>query len=734
MKKIDIPGTLTKTTTSFINNNGQIIVTNADDSEAGRTHYFITENETTLFSNMRVEDFNDKAEVVGSCSTGGVCIWDQANGFTTLEGVQHTSGFLTPTYARAINNNGQVVGGASNYVYIWDRVNGTQIVSRGWGNSIADDGSIHLQVGSLNQLWKDGQVIYDDVKLLVRGINSNLMAYSKYSTWDPVNGVERYSGRFRGSDIANALNDSGQIVGYYGNNAALWKAGVTRNLNDFLLNDSGWVLNVAYDNNNAGQIVGRGTFNGEEALFLMTKETVTRPSLSYDISTLEHPDGPRRSISLQDINSKGEIIGHITRPSSGFKWSKENGFLLYSSINSNTYGRRVVNELNELGDVGGEIFSYPRSRSALIWTNDNQQIEIDIADQIVSINESGQAVARCYQCDDQIWNYRTGELFNLTTLSGKPFNADAINNQGLVVGQVRNAQNIETYTFDLRTNNLTQIFPPVMSNRQLLAAKINDNNQMVFNGTPTSANTCTGNCAILYSNDTWQVLPSLVATRTSRVYDMNKSGMVVGASYIGYKSRAVIWFNNKIIDLNDFVDPASSWVLSLARGISDDGRIVGDGKLNGVKKSFVLTPQASCDLFDNGNGTVSDPSTGLMWIQDADAAGRSNWDGAKMRANTLTSAGYTDWRLPELTELEELNVTLTRSGAFQPTPFINLEINGQSDWHWSNTEASDDCQWWRCQYRGWVFDFESGTAHEFGKGARLNSIPVRTDTTASCSY
>jgi len=130
IEKIDIPGTLTKTSTSFINNNGQIIVTNADDSEAGHTHYLITENETTLFSNMRVEDFNDKAEVVGSCGTGGVCIWDQANGFTALEGVQHTNDFLTPTYARAINNN--------------------------------------------------GQVIYDDVKLRVRGINSNLMTYSKF--------------------------------------------------------------------------------------------------------------------------------------------------------------------------------------------------------------------------------------------------------------------------------------------------------------------------------------------------------------------------------------------------------------------------------------------------------------------------------------------------------------------------------------------------------------------------
>jgi len=52
--------------------------------------------------------------------------------------------------------------------------------------------------------------------------------------------------------------------------------------------------------------------------------------------------------------------------------------------------------------------------------------------------------------------------------------------------------------------------------------------------------------------------------------------------------------------------------------------------------------EVSCDLFDNGDGTISGLSTGLMWIQDsgfriqdADAAAPSNKDGAKICANTL---------------------------------------------------------------------------------------------------
>ncbi len=456
---------------------------------------------------------------------------------------------------------------------------------------------------------------------------------------------------------------------------------------------------------------------------------------SYTISTLEHPDYPQASITLKDINSNGEIIGSISTSSSDFKWSAQNGFLFYDSI-SGTTGAKIANELNELGDVGGRSVSAPQFQATVIWPNDNTQIHIGMAGLITDINESGQAVGSCYQCYAQLWNYHTGESFDLITPSGKNLVTHAINNHGLIAAHVLNSQSVvETYTYDFDTQVLTQLFPPIIDSNQAALVEINDNNQIILNGAPTSASNCTNNCGVLYSGGNWQVLPSLVAIKSNRAFDMNESGTVVGQAYNAQnKLRATIWTHGQISDLNDQIDPTSGWELSSAKGISNDGKIVGYGKLNGITKPFILTPeQASCDPVDNGNGTISDPSTGLMWIQDSEAMGFASWNGAKAEADTLTTAGHTDWRLPEIAEFEALYTTLTRSGTFQPVPFVNLEINGRDDWHWSNTQASDICWWW-CRPRAWVFDFEAGAPTEVIASYGLSSLPVRTETTASCSH
>ena len=62
-------------------------------------------------------------------------------------------------------------------------------------------------------------------------------------------------------------------------------------------------------------------------------------------------------------------------------------------------------------------------------------------------------------------------------------------------------------------------------------------------------------------------------------------------------------------------------------------------------------------LHDNGNGTVSDSVTGLMWQQgDTQNVSGRNWEDALdyCEAPTLPSGGYTDWRLPNVRELESI--------------------------------------------------------------------------------
>jgi len=81
---------------------------------------------------------------------------------------------------------------------------------------------------------------------------------------------------------------------------------------------------------------------------------------------------------------------------------------------------------------------------------------------------------------------------------------------------------------------------------------------------------------------------------------------------------------------------------------------------------------------DNGDGTITDSNTGLMWQQDPGE--KMTYDEAVKGAETFNLAGYTDWRLPcikELYSLMQFNGTdpsaYDESSTIGIEPFINKE-------------------------------------------------------------
>ncbi len=96
---------------------------------------------------------------------------------------------------------------------------------------------------------------------------------------------------------------------------------------------------------------------------------------------------------------------------------------------------------------------------------------------------------------------------------------------------------------------------------------------------------------------------------------------------------------------------------------------------------------------DNGDGTVSDQATGLTWMQ-ADSGQALGWSAALAYCETLDYAGRSDWRLPNIKELQSL-VDYSRSPdttgspaidpLFQSTTITNEA--GEPDWPymWSST-------------------------------------------------
>ena len=81
---------------------------------------------------------------------------------------------------------------------------------------------------------------------------------------------------------------------------------------------------------------------------------------------------------------------------------------------------------------------------------------------------------------------------------------------------------------------------------------------------------------------------------------------------------------------------------------------------------------------DNGNGTITDKATGLMWMQIDSGylkagnwkMGGLNWQQALEWAENLKYAGYNDWRLPNAKELQSI-VDYTRSPKATNSPAIN---------------------------------------------------------------
>jgi hypothetical protein len=105
---------------------------------------------------------------------------------------------------------------------------------------------------------------------------------------------------------------------------------------------------------------------------------------------------------------------------------------------------------------------------------------------------------------------------------------------------------------------------------------------------------------------------------------------------------------------------------------------------------------------NNGDGTVTDNLTGLIWLQDAscsnlagtDTAGMGTWTTALSAANGLANGtcGLTDgssagdWRLPNINELRSL-FDPGLSSPYLPAghPFTGV----QSDFYWSSTTFAD---------------------------------------------
>ena len=99
---------------------------------------------------------------------------------------------------------------------------------------------------------------------------------------------------------------------------------------------------------------------------------------------------------------------------------------------------------------------------------------------------------------------------------------------------------------------------------------------------------------------------------------------------------------------------------------------------------FLISNASHAGLIDRGNGMIYDDVTNLTWLQDAnyartsnyqgrgvDAYGRMDWAAAMRWASNLEFGGYDDWRLPTtLPAITGFSITSSELGYMY---FVNLQ-------------------------------------------------------------
>jgi formylglycine-generating enzyme required for sulfatase activity len=167
-------------------------------------------------------------------------------------------------------------------------------------------------------------------------------------------------------------------------------------------------------------------------------------------------------------------------------------------------------------------------------------------------------------------------------------------------------------------------------------------------------------------------------------------------------------------------DTTRIWVVNAGGGIGahPKAETISAGGVKRFHVRAVRNPFATIfsvpHYTDNGNGTITDNYTGLTW-QKIQSAITMTWEEALAYSKTLTLAGKSDWRVPNIRELQSLNDEQKLSPSLNKTYFTNV-LPGN---YWSSTTLTSTVS------KAWDLNTEYGIVSYDDKSLKQNVLLVR---------
>ncbi len=157
---------------------------------------------------------------------------------------------------------------------------------------------------------------------------------------------------------------------------------------------------------------------------------------------------------------------------------------------------------------------------------------------------------------------------------------------------------------------------------------------------------------------------------------------------------------------------------SMAR-LPDTGQALSATSTPGEDSDYTVNPPS---YTDNGNGTITDNVTGLMW-QKTDS-GEMTWDAAISGATALALGGFTDWRLPTAQEAFSI-LNHNTNPALNSTYFVNNAGGTPGYWWTSDLFYGDNTKVWATNSGGGLGPHPKTSTLSAGGASRFHARYVR---------